>query len=473
MNNHSKIKQSKTTFNKNCQLFKKFGRNVPILTSDDDILTNFFIEKQRPFLLNQKSNFNDNTSKPSGAIHDKIIIEINDSANFKNQLSCFLKSQEIDQLEVSISEKGVFGYLEHFTKPISVEDFINYSGSLKLYVAQLPIFKKIHADDLIIKKSDNITTKSRLNKTIDSINLKAKHEQFTKLSGLPKHILNRSHELEYCNIWINLTKNKSLMHFDLYDNYLYVIHGTKTVYLLPPDTKNVEQKSIFEDGFHQVKLQSKKIKKHRGKNLIKLKELKKIILYKGEILRIPEGWYHYVVSEPNTIALNFWFKSIFQKYSNQGNIVSKKLVLQNVNSFLKKEIFIANHQTKGSNPILTLLESAPDTLLRNLVVSLISSKKLQIDALLSNEHDLKNLLIIETLTSRLEGLDRKTQLSQHINQKGTKETGYFNEKDREMFYEFFSQFLDEQKASRMQELKILFRKKIGKFLLKNFGYKNQ
>lgn len=106
------------------------------------------------------------------------------------------------------------------------------------------------------------------------------------------------------------------MHFDLYDNYLYVIHGTKTVYLLPPDTKNVEQKSIFEDGFHQVKLQSKKIKKHRGKNLIKLKELKKIILYKGEILRIPEGWYHYVVSEPNTIALNFWFKSIFQKYSN-------------------------------------------------------------------------------------------------------------------------------------------------------------
>ena len=128
--------------------------------------------------------------------------------------------------------------------------------------------------------------------------------------------------------------------------------------------------------------------------------------------------------------------------------------------------------TKGSNPILTLLESAPDTLLRNLIVSLISSKKLQIDALLSNEHDLKNLLIIETLTSRLEGLDRKTQLSQQVNQKDTKEIGYFNEKDREMFYEFFSQFLDEQKASRMQELKILFRKKIGKFLLKKFGYKN-
>ncbi len=106
------------------------------------------------------------------------------------------------------------------------------------------------------------------------------------------------------------------MHFDLYDNYLYVIHGSKTVYLLPPDTRNVEQKSIFEDGFHQVKLLTKNIKKDNGKNYIENKELKKIIIYKGEILRIPEGWYHYIVSEPKTVALNFWFTSIFQKYSN-------------------------------------------------------------------------------------------------------------------------------------------------------------
>ena len=72
----------------------------------------------------------------------------------------------------------------------------------------------------------------------------------------------------------------------------------------------------------------------------------------------------------------------------------------------------------------------------------------------------------------MEKLDRKTQLSQILAKKNTKEIEYFNEKDKEMFYEFFRQFLDEQKATRMQELKILLRKKIAKFILNQFGRKN-
>ncbi len=138
---------------------------------------------------------------------------------------------------------------------------------------------------------------------------------------------------------------------------------------------------------------------------------------------------------------------------------------------MKKEIFIANHLTKGSNKTLLLLESVPDTLLRKLIADLIKSKKIDIDKLLSDTSNLKNLLIIETLTNRLEGLDRKTCLSQLVNQSDSEEIGYFNEKEKEMFYEFFGRILDEEKASRMQELKVLLRKKIGKFLLSQFGRK--
>jgi hypothetical protein len=36
---------------------------------------------------------------------------------------------KIDQLEVSLSQHGVFGYLDHFSKPISVEDFLTYQGT--------------------------------------------------------------------------------------------------------------------------------------------------------------------------------------------------------------------------------------------------------------------------------------------------------------------------------------------------------
>jgi ribosomal protein L16 Arg81 hydroxylase len=37
------------------------------------------------------------------------------------------------------------------------------------------------------------------------------------------------------------------------------------------------------------------------------------VLEAGEMLYIPEGWWHYVVSEPNTLAVNFWLESVFTK----------------------------------------------------------------------------------------------------------------------------------------------------------------
>jgi Cupin-like domain len=34
----------------------------------------------------------------------------------------------------------------------------------------------------------------------------------------------------------------------------------------------------------------------------------------GDALRIPEGWYHLVKSQPESIAINIWFKSVFETH---------------------------------------------------------------------------------------------------------------------------------------------------------------
>ena len=41
---------------------------------------------------------------------------------------------------------------------------------------------------------------------------------------------------------------------------------------------------------------------------------------------IPEGWWHYVVSEENTIAVNYWIESMFVKINMNAERIMDRLV---------------------------------------------------------------------------------------------------------------------------------------------------
>jgi hypothetical protein len=230
-------------------------------------------------------------------------------------------------------------------------------------VAQFPLYRHLAPKDILC--DPKLCSPQAQRKLVNSHNSTSKLTLFQSLDPIHKIFWNRATELEFTNIWINITKNKSLLHFDLYDNYLYMLQGKKTVYLLPPDSKLTEDKSIFEDGFHQVSLNlpkdltsakamglRRKIAKQKfyGEKL-RCGEVIKVVIGRGEVLRIPEGWYHYVISEPNTVALNFWWTSIFDRYDRLGGVVRKKLVLGRTDAFMGKEVFLANHMSKGSSKI--------------------------------------------------------------------------------------------------------------------------
>ena len=170
---------------------------------------------------------------------------------------------------------------------------------------------------------------------------------------------------------------------------------------------------------------------------------------------------------------------ILDRYDRLGSVVKKKLVLGSTDEFMGKELWRANHMSKGSSKsffaggdvlgkVLVLLESVPDGLLRSLVKDLVVRKKIDFEKLLSDRGNLKNLMIIEVLTSRLENLDKKTPIGDLVQSSDKTErarANFFNESAREKFYEFFRSHLDDAKAQKMQEFKIFLRKKIAKYLL--------
>jgi hypothetical protein len=86
-------------------------------------IVSYHLNKQRPFVFDLNSdrrarNLHDHFSRSDGP------------EDFKQNLRTFLtETLKIDQLEVSLSQHGVFGYLDHFSKPISVEDFLTYQGT--------------------------------------------------------------------------------------------------------------------------------------------------------------------------------------------------------------------------------------------------------------------------------------------------------------------------------------------------------
>lgn len=135
-------------------------------------------------------------------------------------------------------------------------------------------------------------------------------------------------DLREANIWLNYHKVSSQVHYDLYDNLLAMVVGSKRVLLLPPDTKLI--KPSDKGNYHEGRfIRRGKHKLTIRKILAREKKAKLCFLKAGDVLRIPEGWYHYVSSAPKSIAVNVWYKSVLENLPKTPilrHLVEEKLV---------------------------------------------------------------------------------------------------------------------------------------------------
>jgi hypothetical protein len=239
-------------------------------------------------------------------------------------------------VEVSISLENTFSPHNHHTEQMEIEDFLSYKGELKLYIAQIPLVKKMRSSDYYnIPKY--IDLDAQLGKKFSVLK-----QKISRIFSLPNIIQMKMTHLEYCNIWINRTEVISDWHYDFYENYLVVLKGRKRVQLL-----NYNLLASYENSMPTEREKGVKIKEEIYKNEIIECELKQ-----NEFLRIPEGWYHKVTSDPETIGLNFWFQSSFEKRRRlfpifMNNYVSEILFDKQKKAFeINNDDFISSHNIR-------------------------------------------------------------------------------------------------------------------------------
>ncbi len=117
------------------------------------------------------------------------------------------------------------------------------------------------------------------------------------------------------NLWIGESGIISQPHYDCSDNFLTQILGRKRVRLFSPsDSKNMYPHAIDDDMLGDIS--AAHISRIDDTDLVNFDHFPKFkqancfegIIYPGDILFIPAGWWHEVKSLDMSISVNFWQK---------------------------------------------------------------------------------------------------------------------------------------------------------------------
>lgn len=120
-----------------------------------------------------------------------------------------------------------------------------------------------------------------------------------------------SKSLSSINLWMNSTRSRSSTHYDPHHNVLCVVAGCKQVSLWPPSaTPMLYPMPVYGEASNHsaVNIEGPNLVLHpRAKHSLDISQ--KTFLLAGDVLFIPEGWFHQVDSSDLTIAVNFWWQS--------------------------------------------------------------------------------------------------------------------------------------------------------------------
>jgi lysine-specific demethylase 8 len=121
--------------------------------------------------------------------------------------------------------------------------------------------------------------------------------------------------LHEVNLWMGYGGVNSHLHFDPQDNFLVMLKGRKRVLLFPPDQSGLLYPAPLES---RNPLQSQadpgRPEDPRFPNLARASRME-LVLEEGDLLYLPAGWWHYVLTEALSIAVNFWFAPRIAAYA--------------------------------------------------------------------------------------------------------------------------------------------------------------
>ena len=394
----------------------------------------------------------------------KQAMNTNQDQGFEETVQNIFRLLGIKNIEVMISINGKFDNGSCFSKIMTVEEFLAYDGDFKLYVAQYSIYNRLTYSSFF-----NISDKKGLGIKLRKDNSHRLGVFFRNFLA-PAVVGERLADLRTVNLWINLQVSTSKLHFDLYDNVLYVVRGRKTIYLLPPGCEAVKSKVDSLISFHEGRVakgylrgQKKGVKvfvrsRDRYRELWKV-GMRKCVLREGDAIRIPEGWYHFVISEPKTIAFNFWFKSVLEDIEPKKQPILTYLIQQEIDNKI--------HRTEEKSVEETKWKNIPNTLFRLELLKDLISGKLNFKELLSqnDSYSVPNAkkLKVDYILRRLSELDNKqnADLYTRLSSRGTL-SNCLTDPFKERFYEIFCHFFDDSTRLSALDNSTAIRRYLGK-----------
>lgn len=154
---------------------------------------------------------------------------------------------------------------------------------------------------------------------------KSMREDFPELLPdleLPKYIKKEKDHI--INLWVGESGTISPAHYDFSDNFLTQIMGRKQVKLFSPlDTSNMYPYEI--DSQYLERQSATHISKIHDTTNVAYKAHPKFknvtcyegIIYPGDLLYIPSGWWHEIKALDVSISVNFWWKKSVFDLSNK------------------------------------------------------------------------------------------------------------------------------------------------------------
>ena len=117
-----------------------------------------------------------------------------------------------------------------------------------------------------------------------------------------------SDEIVQSNLWLGPKGTKSALHFDLLNNFFFQLYGSKTFFLVCPNSLfKIYPSSPFGPSPNSSIIDLLNI--NEG-NFPKIKEVNifKVTLQAGSCLFLPSCWWHQVISHETSISINIWTK---------------------------------------------------------------------------------------------------------------------------------------------------------------------
>jgi len=118
-----------------------------------------------------------------------------------------------------------------------------------------------------------------------------------------------------CNLWIGGRGATTVLHYDAQDNFLAQVHGRKEVTLFPPsELGNLYPFPVLSGAPHHSRVDID-APDRKGFPRFRPERARHVSIDEGEMLFLPNCWWHQVRSAEPSISVNFFWRAMWQAWA--------------------------------------------------------------------------------------------------------------------------------------------------------------